>query len=133
LSDIGGEDPGNGTFDRSLEVLGEAAASTDPGESALDDPAALDKNEAFGVIGSLDDLDRPVAEPAQGLAQLVASVAAVGEDVAEPRVEIADPLERENRTVAVSTSASCTTTPTRWSSVSVTMWRLRPLIFLPAS
>jgi hypothetical protein len=36
---MGNEDPGNGTCDGGLEVLGEPAASVEPGEGSFDDPS----------------------------------------------------------------------------------------------
>ena len=64
-----------------LEVLGEAAVSIEPGQRALDDPAARKNYEALGCIGPFHDLDGPFADPPQRVPELVASVAAVGNEV----------------------------------------------------
>ena len=63
---MGDEDPGHGAGDGCLEILGEAAASAEPGEGALDDPAAGQHLETVGGIGSLDDFDRPPADFGEG-------------------------------------------------------------------
>lgn len=39
-ADVGNEDPGNGAGDGHLEVLCQSATAAEPGEGALDDPAA---------------------------------------------------------------------------------------------
>ena len=44
--------------DGGLEVFCQPAAPTEPCEGALDDPAARQKFEAFGGIGTLDDFER---------------------------------------------------------------------------
>jgi hypothetical protein len=41
--DTGDQKPGEGAFDRGLEVLGETAVSVEPGDGALDHPAALER------------------------------------------------------------------------------------------
>ena len=53
------EDPGDGAFDGGLEVFGETAATVQPGEGALDDPATREEFEPLSGVGSLDDLDDP--------------------------------------------------------------------------
>lgn len=53
------------------------------------------------LVGSLDDFEGPIAVTPQGAAELVSSVAAIGEDMAQPREAIADGLEHINGTVAV--------------------------------
>ena len=78
---MGDEDPSNGAFDGSLEVLGEPATSVEPGKGSLDDPSTRQNLEAPGGIGSFDDLKSPAPEFAHGLLQLVASIGAVSKDV----------------------------------------------------
>ena len=43
---------GGGVFDPRFEVLGEASVAAEPGEGALDDPAARKYGEAGGAFGS---------------------------------------------------------------------------------
>jgi hypothetical protein len=50
-----------------LEVLGEASISVQPSQRMLDDPAPLERLESLGSIGSLDDFDGPLADPAKGI------------------------------------------------------------------
>ena len=98
---MGDEDPSLGGGDGFLPVLGQAAASSQPCEGSFDDPSARQDLEALGGIGSLDDLDPPVAGAPQRLPQLRAGVAAVGEDVAQPGPAGADGFEHGRRAVAV--------------------------------
>ena len=53
------------------------------------------------MVGSLDDLDRPLPDLAQRLAKLVASIAAIGEDVPEPRVTADDLGQNKRRAIAI--------------------------------
>ena len=79
---MGDEDPGNGTCDGGLEVLGKPAASIEPCERSLDNPSTRQNLEAFRGIGSFDDFKGPGPEFGQGVFQLVARIGAVSEDVA---------------------------------------------------
>ena len=64
-----------------LKVLGEAAVAAQPSQRSLYDSAAGQDLKALCGIGLLDDLDGPFAYAAQGVAQLVAGIAAIGEQV----------------------------------------------------
>ena len=132
-ADVGDECPGGRAFDGALEVLGEAAAAAEPGEGALDHPTPRQDDEALGGRGTLDDLERPSAQPCQRRRQLVAGVAAIGEQVAQPGKRWRIALTRSTAPSRSWMSAACTSTKSIRPSVSVTMWRLRPLSFLPAS
>ena len=100
-TDVREEDPGDGAGDRGLEILGEAAAAAEPGEGTLDDPASGQHFEPLGAIGALDDLDCPAAGLRQFQPQLVAGIAAIGEDVAQPGTQMPDRGEDAHRTIAV--------------------------------
>jgi len=76
------EEPGGCWSDGVLEILGQAAISIEPGQGSLDDPATRYDFETLGLVGAFDDFDRPFADVAEGLFELVPGVAAVGEDVA---------------------------------------------------
>ena len=97
--------------------------------------------ETLGGGWPLDDLLGPMAERGEGGLELLAGIRAVGEHMAQPEKAVTDRGEQRHDTVAVPglrrgrlwMLASCTVTPTRSPPVSVTMWRLRPLTFLPAS
>jgi hypothetical protein len=69
---------------RSLEVLGETAASTEPGECAFDDPAPRQELETFDAMGPLDDLDGPWTTVGERIEKLIPSVDPVGKDMAQP-------------------------------------------------
>ena len=87
---MGDEYPRHGAFDGGFEVPGEPAAAAEPGEGALDHPAAGKEFKAFGDVGPLDDLDGPFSHLGQGFTQFVAGIAPVGEDVSKPRIERTD-------------------------------------------
>lgn len=68
-----------------------------------------------------------------GIAEFIAGIAAIGKDMAQPGEALPHGLEDIDRAIAVLISAVCTRMKTRKPQVSVRMWRLRPLIYLPAS
>ena len=72
-----------------------------PYEGPLDDPALWDDLEALGVFRAPDDLQSPVADLLDSSSQLWASIAAVGEDMAQPWAEMADGSEEERRAVPI--------------------------------
>ena len=84
-----------------LEVLGETAVSVEPCQGSFDDPAARQKFEALCVVGALDDLDGPLADAAQGIAELVASITAIGEQVSQPGEAVDDLGEQQWRAIAI--------------------------------
>jgi hypothetical protein len=53
------------------------------------------------MVGSLDDRDRSFPDLAQRLAQLVAGIATIGEDVPQPGVTADDPGQDEQCTITV--------------------------------
>ena len=57
-----------------------SGGSIEPGKGPFDDPAAPQELKAGGRRGAFDDLDGPVAEFAQGGAQVGAIIDAVGKD-----------------------------------------------------
>src|SRR6266404_9197013 len=83
-SKVGQQHPGCGAGDGRLEVLGETAATAEPGEGALNHPSPGQELEAFDAGRALDDLDCPWPAILEGGAQLWAAVDPVSEDVAEP-------------------------------------------------
>lgn len=74
-----------------FEVLGEAAVPVEPCQRALDHPAAPQHFEGFGMIGSLDDFNGPLAEAAQRVPELVSGISAIGEEMAQPWLPTAGP------------------------------------------
>src|SRR5215210_6557506 len=80
-ADAGDQEPGLGAGDGRLEVFGEAAVASEPGEGAFDHPAFGLGFERADSFGPGDDLDRPSAKFGDRVAKLVAAVDAVGEDV----------------------------------------------------
>src|SRR5665213_2992391 len=95
------KDPGNGAGKGGLEVFGEPSAPTEPGKGALDHPAARQHFEPPDGVGALDDLDRPAAGSGQFQPQLVAGIAAIGEDMAQPGIEISNRGEDADGAIAI--------------------------------
>lgn len=100
-ADICDEDPCLGGSNGSFEVLCEPAASSEPGECPLDHPTARQDLEAFGAVGTLDDFERELADLLQGSPQLRPGIAAIGEDMAQPRPALEDRFQDGGRSVAV--------------------------------
>ena len=107
-------EPCGSAEDGSFEVFGEASVAAQPGECALDDPAAGEQLKALGLVGSLDDSQRPLADFCQCLAQFVAgpstllriNCAAIGEDMTQPWEVVSDAGENIHSTVAVPETSS---------------------------
>jgi hypothetical protein len=64
-------------------------------------PAARQGDEAIGRVCALDDLDGPAAVACHHLLELVAGIAAVGEDVAQPWMPEPDRPEQVGSAVAI--------------------------------
>src|ERR1700730_11208359 len=89
----GDVNPGFGAGDRSLEILGQAAVSIEPGEGSLDDPSPWHQLKDGRVGGAFDDLDGPVAESGEGVTQVGAVIDGVGEEMAQPGKQLVDGLD----------------------------------------
>ena len=100
-ADVGDDDPRLGAGEGCFEVFGEAPATAEPCEGSLDDPATGQQHEAFGFVGPFDDLNGPRAHRAEPAFQLLASVAAIGEDVAQPWIAVTDRLQHGRCAVTV--------------------------------
>ena len=81
---MGDHDPRLGGSDGFLEVLGQPSASTEPCECPFYDPSARQDFKSLRLVGTLDDFERPFADFLQPVFQLVARIAAIGEDVDVP-------------------------------------------------
>src|SRR3977135_2337440 len=84
-SKVGQQHPGCGAGDGRLEVLGETAATAEPGKGTLDHPSPGQELEAFDAGRALDDLDRPGATIGDRALQLRTAINPVGEDMAQAR------------------------------------------------
>ena len=82
--DHGEPDPGGDGSGVAFEVAGKASVMADPGEGALDDPTFRQDDEAMG-IGSLHDFESPASGRGDGLGELGALVAGIGEDALDER------------------------------------------------
>jgi hypothetical protein len=100
-ADVGDEYPCLCAGDGFLPILGEPSASPEPGKGAFDHPASRQQFEALGDVGAFDDLQFPVADPGQCVAQFGAGIAAIGEHVAQPGKAGADGLKHSGGTVPI--------------------------------
>jgi hypothetical protein len=65
-----------------FKILGEPAASVEPGEGPLDDPAFGQDFETLGLIGALDDFHLELRQHfGEGLLKLRSLIAAVGKEL----------------------------------------------------
>ena len=71
------------------------------GERALDDPSAGQELEALHARGTVDDLQRPAADPLQCALELGPGIGAVGEDWRRRGKVAGDGGEHRRRAVAV--------------------------------
>ena len=72
--DGGERNEGGQVFGKVLEVLGEPPVSPEPGEGALDYPAARQDDKAFHVIAALDDFHAQQGHVGGELGQLSAGI-----------------------------------------------------------
>src|SRR3989454_8336825 len=101
-ADAGDQDPSLGAGDGRLEVLGEAAVTSEPGEGAFDHPSLGLGFEGADTLRSRDNLDRPLARIGERVEQLLAAVDAIGEDMAqlgEPSSKRSEQRRSEERRV----------------------------------
>src|SRR5205809_435414 len=100
-SQVGEKQPGGGTGDGCLEVLGESPTAAEPGKAALDHPSPRQELEAFDTGGALDDLDRPRAAISKRSEQLLAAVDAVGENMVQAGKSSAQRAQQRHRAVRI--------------------------------
>jgi hypothetical protein len=94
-------DEGGDSARVSLEIAGQAAIATDPGQRSFDDPA-LGQDNKFVQFVALDDLDRPMAGAGSGSRDAGSLVAGIGEDALDKREEAAgSPIENQPRPIAI--------------------------------
>ncbi len=73
---------------------------TEPCGGTLNIPSARKHLEAFDLVRAFDDVDSPLADANEGRSQLVASVVAVGKDVAQPGKPRTDGAQHINGAIA---------------------------------
>jgi hypothetical protein len=100
---------------------------------SFDDPSAGQDFEPLGAIGSLDDFELPFSDARKCAAQLVSSVAAIGEDMAQPWIQLADGGEHEGAAVAILNIGGMHDESNQITLCVGDYMALAPLIFLPAS
>ena len=104
-----------------------------PGQAKVRAPGGGQQHEPLGCIEALDDFDHPPAGLVERTAPLPSAITAIGKDLAQPRMGYRRRGEQVRRPVAVLNVGLMHLTVISRPPVSVTIWRLRPLIFLPAS
>ena len=110
------------------KFLCQAAIAPDPGEEAFDDPAPRVNSEA-DLIGILaHDLDRDQ----RSLGDLLTRISAVGEDPLDEREDAPRDSQKRSATIAVLDTRRMRFEH-KAAPVPTSAWRLRPLIFFPAS
>ncbi len=98
---MGDVDPSLAGGDGFFPVFCEPSAAPEPCEGAFDDPPSRKDFEAAGGIGTLDDLERLLADPVQCGAQFRPVISAVGEQVAQPGTGIAYGCQHGRCSVAI--------------------------------
>jgi hypothetical protein len=83
-----------------LPVLGEATASIEPGDGALDHPWAGRDDEAMGV-GPLDDLSGEAVDVRDGGCQLLSGITAIGKETGQRRIGIPAAFDEVWRAIAI--------------------------------
>src|SRR5688500_6278985 len=100
-ADHGEVDEGNGAAGIALEVFSQPSTSADPGESAFDDPALGEDDEAISC-DALDDFDLPGSGLCDGGVQACPLVVAIGEDALDVREAAAGaPIEDQLGAIAI--------------------------------
>jgi hypothetical protein len=92
---------GSQSFRKVLEVLGETPVTPDPGEGALDHPAARQNDEALYVVTPLDDLQVQPRHLCHRRVNLPSVVASIGPDQFEPGEAKTDLVEDQAGSVAI--------------------------------
>src|ERR1041385_2830924 len=100
-ANAGDHHPGLGAGDGGLEVLGEAPIAAEPGEGALNHPAARLWLEGSDALLAGHDLDRPVAEIGERAEQLRPTIDAIGEDVAQVAEALPERAQQRHGAVIV--------------------------------
>ena len=93
--------PGNGAGDGRFEIFRQSTAAAEPCESSFDHPSARQNFEPLRGVGASDYFERPFTNTFQRLAQFLAGIAAIGEDMAQPWIERADRSEHARGTIAI--------------------------------
>src|SRR5260370_11720783 len=100
-TDAGDQEPCLCAGDGGLEVLGEPAVASKPGEGSFDHPATGFCVEGADAWGSGDDLDCPFPQFGNCAEQSVSSVDAIGKDMPKPGERAAHGFEQRDSSVVV--------------------------------
>ena len=96
-------------------------------------PISGQDDEAFDVVGALDDFEPEPRRSGHGVLELMGVVACVGPNKFQPWKALADLVEDEDRAIAVLNASRMDDHMQRQASTSMRACILRPFTFLPAS
>ena len=83
-------------------ILGETAATVEPGDCALDDPASGQHDESVDLIGAFDDFDFELRQDLrQGFLEHRSLIAAVGEQLLQERIHPEQGRKQQEAAVTV--------------------------------
>jgi hypothetical protein len=116
---------------RFSKVLGQTPVSSEPGEGALDHPAARQDDEPFYVVVPLDDLHTQQRHLCHRSLNLPRAGAAIGPNQVEPREAAESLIENETGPVTVLKRLRVDNDP-RTGSPSLSTWILPPFTYLQA-
>ena len=94
-------EPSLGAGERGLEVFRQAAVSIEPRQCAFDNPATGKHRKTRDIGAALDDFDRPVAKLGDRAVEPVASIGAVGKQMAQPGKQVVDGANDKRGTIAI--------------------------------
>lgn len=87
---------------QAFPILGEPAASSEPGEGSFHNPPFWQDDKAVGLIGTLDDLDiHALVDLAHGLLERRPLIAAIGIELQKKRVETEQRRHQKHAAIAV--------------------------------
>ena len=85
-----------------LPILGKPSASVEPGNGALNDPAAWKHHKSFGLIGALDDFSFEVGQDfRERLLEFRPLIAAVSKQLFQERMDPEQSGKKQNTAVTV--------------------------------
>src|SRR5262249_15694351 len=127
-------DHGCARFNEPFVILAQPTGASQPSERPFDHPTVGQHPKSFSLLGTADYAQAIVGMLFQPLVQFVIVIFVIRKDHLHARNPIRlDLTQTSLPALASSTEAAVTTTASSKPMVSTTIWRLRPVIFLPPS
>lgn len=82
-------------------VVASKSLAVQPGKGALGDPTPWQHHKSFGCIRSFDDFNGSRPQAGQGVCQFLAGIAAIGKQVTQPRIKLANGGDGADRAVPI--------------------------------